>query len=205
MNKSTVYEWLTRIHRYSLLIPSRKMLLLRVEKTGQTSYARNITQLKSPIPVMEWRDDPKIWESLFFGQVPIKDRIAIYAVVRNPWDRLVSNWAHMKRENKTELGFEEFVNSRWWESAHYDNWVQHRPCSWWTHQGGQQMADKVLRFEDFGHVAEVLAEAAGVELGVVPHDNGSEHGNYRGYYTDKLANTVAEIYAEDISNFGYQF
>lgn len=205
MTKGQEYNWLTRVHRYALLVPDKRVMVLRVEKTGQTSYARWIVQDKCPHTVLDWRRDVYTWEAAFFGALDTKPRLTVYAMVRNPWDRMVSNWHHMFREGSTNLPFDAFVRSSWPDTAPYDNWIQFQPCSYWTHYEGVQMADEILRFEDFEESAKTIAKAVDAEIGAVPHENRGAHKPYREYYDDELVEIVGERYQEDVENFGYTF
>jgi len=197
----TGFEWLTRVSRYMVLAPYQFKAVMRVEKAGQTSIVRRMVQRFSPFPLIEFQTNPAEWQAYCFARN--KHEIETYAVVRNPWDRAVSNWKHMVDAGATESGLKAFLENREWESA-YDNWVRCRPCSWWTHQGGEQVVDHVLRFEDFDNSARTIGAAFGVPEDVaVPHAKKSEHRPYREYYDDETAELVADLYREDVVNFGY--
>ena len=62
----------------------------------------------------------------------------------------------------------------------------------------------VYRFEHFNEIVDDLKQRLGLgeEIKKV---NGSDHDHYSHYYTKKLRETVARIYADDIERFGYEF
>jgi hypothetical protein len=127
-----------------------------------------------------------------------------FAFVRNPWDRLVSRYAHLLRStdrrrhdyiSKLE-NFEDFLE---WEiqrgSAQYP-YVTDAP--------GKQIVDFIGHYErlaeDFTKVCARLKIQA--EL---PHANVSEHRDYRTYYTPETRDLVAKEFRRDIEMFGYDF
>jgi hypothetical protein len=52
---------------------------------------------------------------------------------------------------------------------------------------------------------EILEDAIGVRLGLVPHENRSDRGAYQGYYSDGDRTLVGELFADDVARFGYGF
>lgn len=202
---ATVFEWLNRVHRYAIVVPESRVVFIRIQKCGQTSIARDILQRRVSGPVLDITRCPEEWESAFFGPFDIKGKYEFHAVVRNPWDRMVSNWAHMTNAGATDLDFPEYVKSRWWESQPYDKWAHHHPCSYWTHYDGEQMVDKIHRFEEFDKAARAVAASVGLELEDIPHLNKTNHKPYQEYYDDETEVLVGALYSDDVANFGYEF
>ncbi|WP_235736948.1 sulfotransferase family 2 domain-containing protein [Nocardioides alcanivorans] len=67
-------------------------------------------------------------------------------------------------------------------------------------------ADFVGRTENFHEDANQVRQRLGLEpLQVVPRRNKSTHGPYQDYYNELTRQKVAEVYAEDIDAFGYEF
>ncbi len=128
-----------------------------------------------------------------------------FAFVRNPWDRLVSRYAHLLRSKDRSRhsfisGLEKFEDFLQWEmrreSANQYHYV--------TDARGNQIVDFVGRFEtlaeDFAKVCTKLKIQ--VQL---PHVNVSEHRDYRTYYTAETREFVAKKFQRDIEMFGYDF
>jgi hypothetical protein len=128
-----------------------------------------------------------------------------FAFVRNPWDRLVSRYAHLLRSKDrnrhgfiSRLGkFEDFLQ---WEiqreSAKQFHYV--------TDAQGKRIVDFIGHYEtlaeDFAKVCARLKIQA--EL---PHANVSDHRDYRTYYTPETRGFVAKQLQRDIEMFGYDF
>jgi chondroitin 4-sulfotransferase 11 len=133
-----------------------------------------------------------------------------FAIVRNPWDRVVSAYRFEKGWGGAGVPeFETFQTflTRW--LARRDvrklNYV-HQPQWQFVCDSEQKvLVDHVGRFEDLDATVSYLH-------GVVPHLPAIGHSNasgtavdYRGFYTPELAELVGKIYADDIRLFGYGF
>jgi hypothetical protein len=143
-----------------------------------------------------------------------------FTFVRNPWDRLVSAFRFLKRGGvnpgdwawaRDNLGrydgFDEFVR----------RWVNRRSVHRWKHFVPQhrfvcEPGDEVTRvnfvgyFENLGEGFEHVRRRLGVPTRL-KHLNPTRGRSldYRDAYTAETRDIVAEVYAEDIRIFGYDF
>src|SRR4051812_4971380 len=129
--------------------------------------------------------------------LPLYNSLFKFAFVRNPWDRLVSRYAHLLRSKDrrrhsaiTEMTFEDFLQ---WETQR-DSAFQH---PYVTDGHGAKIVDFIGYYErlnqDFAKVCSRLKIQA--EL---PHANVSEHRDYRTYYTPETRELVATKFQRDI-------
>jgi hypothetical protein len=131
-------------------------------------------------------------------------RLFKFAFVRNPWDRLVSQYhyilqtpAHHRNKRVQTMSFEPFL----------DYWTQGERASQLamvTDARGNIIIDFIGRCEriadDFPEVCRTL------QLDVkLPHINSSGQKDYRRYYNDDTAALVAQRLAADIKFFNYTF
>jgi hypothetical protein len=135
----------------------------------------------------------------------VYDGLFKFAFVRNPWDRLVSRYAHLLRSkdryrHKTVMqmkSFEEFIA---WEikrrSAYQFEYV--------TGEDGQSIVDFVGHYERLDEDFATVCARIGVKA-ELPHANVSEHRDYRSYYTPESRELVARHFRRDIEMFGYDF
>lgn len=134
----------------------------------------------------------------------------VFTLVRNPWDRMVSyyhwlrgqDFAHPAVTLAKTLDFSAFLNApetRASIAAHpYGRYV--------TTAGGAERCDLFIRLEHFADDARPLEAHLGFRLAPLAAANRSDRDrDWRGYYRDRDADTVAEICAEDIARFGYGF
>jgi hypothetical protein len=134
----------------------------------------------------------------------VYDGLFKFAFVRNPWDRLVSRYAHLLRSTDRRRhgfisGLEKFEDFLKWEiqrgSAQYP---------YVSDEQGRQIVDFIGHYEqlaeDFAKVrARLKIEAE------LPHANVSEHRDYRSYYTPETRDYVGREFRRDIEMFGYDF
>lgn len=126
-----------------------------------------------------------------------------WAVVRNPWDRLVSGYHYYHRKNARILrkknnpirDFEHFLQT--------ENWGKTLMIPQWKFAPPQ--TDLVLRFEtlheDFKQIQDFYKKQQGL-----PHKNRSHHKHYSEYYTEQwMIDVVEKHYGEDIKRFDYEF
>jgi chondroitin 4-sulfotransferase 11 len=140
-----------------------------------------------------------------------------FAVVRNPWDRLVSTcaWSDQKWARGIELESTEFDRLvRELHAAYRAAKAVSRPLvlpvhlepqvSYTFDEHGQPMLDFVARYETLTGDWEKIRARLGVDA-ALPVRMRSHHRPYQDYYSDATRAMVGEIYAEDARAFGYAF
>jgi hypothetical protein len=147
------------------------------------------------------------------------DRCFKFAFVRNPWDRLVSVWAHLKgyrlkqkRQRPSNEYLERFqtfaynvamgnyVNPVW--KLVTDDWSQANPQVEWLKWG----VDFVGRFENFDEDWVSLCTVLGIPPVILgKENNSSRETGYKQYYDDELRDLVGDYYKADIERWGYEF
>jgi len=129
-----------------------------------------------------------------------------FAFVRNPWDRLISEYEFIR-------GFPGHARHsriiRMTSLAEFVDYQATRPDAFQLEllrsDVGELAVDFVGRFErledDFTHVCDHL----GLAVEPLPRLNASQRRDYRSYYDEATAQRVAEIWGEEIERFGYRF
>ncbi len=135
------------------------------------------------------------------------------AIVRNPWDRMVSSYSHpdghlhrTAREQGIELddlAFADYVRAtEGIEHAHL------RPQSdYVAADDGRVRVDYLGRFERLAESFAEICRRLGIErsLGVEKKSKRRAAEGYRAYYDADTRERVAARYARDIELFGYQY
>jgi len=154
-----------------------------------------------------------------------KDVLALprFAVVRNPWDRLVSAWAFARAGSGAGDGVKARIrNARRYSApvfATFDTFL----TDWLANQDLNRLdpvfrpqaayaraADGTMPFDHIGRVERLpetiawLSERLGREL-PLRRVNASNHKDFRTYYTPATKAVVARLYADDVEAFGYDF
>ena len=154
----------------------------------------------------------------------------IFTFVRNPYERLLSRYGHLRRriihlENGAKIGNRphdtnllDFFNGSpiKIENFTFKDFVKFTQkvfdCHW------EPQVDKfksqvitldnidfIGRFENLQEDFNVVCDKIGIPRQQLPHDNKTEHKHYAEYYDKETRQIVAEKYAEDIKYFGYKF
>jgi hypothetical protein len=140
-----------------------------------------------------------------------------FAVVRNPWDRLVSTlaWTDQKWARGEELTAAQFndkvqqahtalraaMASGDWRSLSQHFYPQ---CTFIWDAQRRSLVDFVGRYEDLQTSWRQIRERLGVTADL-PVRMKSHHRDYRDYYTPETRRLVGDMYALDVQMFNYEF
>jgi len=136
-----------------------------------------------------------------------------FAIVRNPWDRMVSQF-HFRRDHMNWIP----------KSMSFDYWVKNLdrfgnfPGPWkitkrllttnqtnWLVVDGRLCMDYVGKFEELEKSWEIIAAAIGVENYPLSKKMITVHKPYQEYYTEETKEIIANRFSEDLGYFGYTF
>lgn len=199
----------------------RKLLFVHIPKTGGTSV----------IDYFGFKENTRnLWGRILNTSVEVS-HLPLYAInelydltdyykfcfVRNPWDRMVSEFKFGIKESPEGIklfeltdSFETFLESIKENLPRIQN---NRPSHWLTNHYQTQWSfikseeikmDFIGRFENFDEDLKYLGKKFNIEKDI-PFLNKTEHGDYKSYYTEKSIDLVKEIYKDDIENFHYKF
>ena len=200
------------------------VIFIHIRKTGGTSIRR---ALGLDTVTLGWHRTLKGYAKQLGDEfVNFKS----FAFVRNPWDRLVSQYHHLRqspdaypqRWGADEMGFKDWVMSakpKW----HYPRTtvkkrknqpkklnglgIAMRPQAAYLTMNGKIACTHVGRFEnlhaDLWRIADILGLTLNERL--LPILNASDHPPYHDCYDDELAAHVGRLYKWDCKEFGYSW
>ena len=134
-----------------------------------------------------------------------------FAFVRNPWDRIVSQFAYIQQRPDLMdfLGMTSDTEFKaYLELIRRKEHVQWMPqVRFLLDQDGSMLVDHIGRLETFNEDCVKIFDALGVYTDRLPgHVNRSTRKPFSSYYSDcESIDMVAKLFAEDINFLGYKF
>jgi len=140
----------------------------------------------------------------------------IFAVIRNPFDRVVSFYHHIIVHGRASSLWKE--NSKIISSMTFNDWVCHhlekedlarkKTYKSMFYFNDELCIDHFIRQENIEHDSKIVFNRLGIVDYNIPHlkhkTNRTEY-NYRKYYNDETREKVAKLFEWDINYFGYKF
>ena len=131
-----------------------------------------------------------------------------FSVVRNPFDRLVSQFSYMRRrpDLRAFIGMEGSDSfDDYLQLIGHRRHVQWEPQTSFLYDDGVLLVDFVARFEEISRdMAKVFAHL-GLDCRNLPNVNPMPRRPYRGYYTDRARRLVERMYKADLAQFQFAF
>ena len=150
-----------------------------------------------------------------------------FAIVRNPWARVVSLYHYRKKaghsnpphwpslEDIQTMSFEDVVHRSLEQNPDYAEicpprdapetaWLE-PSCFAWLNVDGKVAVDYVCRLETIERDLARMCQDIGIAVAEFPNVNVSEHDHYSSYYDAETRGIVARKYEKDIRHFGYEF
>jgi len=181
----------------------RNFIFIHINTTAGMSIAKVLgLNEKQHFTAIEFRQkiDAEKWEKVFK-----------FSIVRNPWDKVVSQYFHRLKTNQIGLGdyridFKKWVKLTYGEQnpKYYDDPKYFMPqLDWLTDDKGDIMVDFIGKFEnlenDFQHICDRISVT--VDL---PFVNKSEHKHYQSYFDDETREIVRRWFEKDIEVLKYE-
>jgi hypothetical protein len=179
-------------------------VFIHINKTGGSSIERALNLPFEHKTALEKRKELGLrqWEKKFK-----------FAVIRNPWDKVVSHYHYRVQTNQTNLGNEPPGFQKWvrltygcQDSIYYDKPKMFMPqWKWLSDCHGKLIVDHICRFENLADDFRGVCQKIGKDPINLPHLKASKRGSYRDYYDDPTAKIVKNWFRLDIEKFEYQF
>ena len=146
----------------------------------------------------------------------------LFCIVRNPWDRLVSNYKMLKNRPHRFQVFEEqykiYFNEEF-DRSYLNSFVTFCELvpdiikvekAYMAHFRNQidflyREPDFIGRFENLDEDFNTICDQIKIPRRELPHVNKTTHTHYTEYYDIETQKMVENVYAKDIDYFGYKF
>ena len=135
-----------------------------------------------------------------------------FTVVRNPWDKVVSQYHYRIQTQLAGLTGKPMPFPEWVQRAYGERDTRYHgqplmflpQMDWIADKDDRILVEFVGRFErlteDFDYICQRLGRQA-----TLPHLKATRRGHYRDYYDDSSRQIVAEQFARDIRALDYHF
>lgn len=194
-----------------------KYIFIHIPKCAGTS----IEYVLNKRPHREWDNSNKIWVQHATAQQIKKlychnyEDYFSFAFVRNPWDRVVSDYFWVRRDLKIKGSLKNYLllekgfdtQRLGYPHRHKTGRGDHRlpQSDFILNEKGANMVDFIGRVENAQEDFNKVCEKIGIPQQELPHLNTTRHKHYIEYYNDETREIVAEKYAKDIEYFDYKF
>jgi hypothetical protein len=115
----------------------------------------------------------------------------IFACVRNPFDRVVSQTSFANKINTMPLLLQNFGLPK--------------PQLEYLKINDKVVANRILRFENLQEDFNQACKEIGLPELDLGHKNRSNRTDYRNYYTEQTKNMIYRMYKDEFDYFGYEF
>lgn len=200
-------------YRFRLRQPALRYYFIHIPKNGGSAVRA----------ALRWRGDVVLSEPKHYRYVDVANAgnrdLEFFSIIRNPWSRTASRYLYARKqslkwpENDARrqyiraASFEQFVRERRTIEipAHPGQPWMGPLNSWfnqleWVRDEDGQLACDCLRLE---HLNTDVNDYFRSHF-VLP-DRKVQYYDYRSMYTDELAEIIADVFADDIEFFGFNF
>jgi len=136
-----------------------------------------------------------------------------FTVIRNPWDRVVSQYKFRTKTNKSKMQENPLSFNEWVKKVFEENdpfYFGKRPqmyipqVDWLKDNNGEIHIDKIIRFESLNKEFKEVADYLGIDNNL-PHLNSTKKANYHDFYDQETKAIIDKWFREDIETFNYTF
>ena len=135
--------------------------------------------------------------------------LPVLAIIRNPYDRMVSMFFFAKKHNLGQLydisldSFDDFVEGFYRLSKDPNFFHAKTQCEYIN--GSENVT--VCRFENLENdISKFISDNdLSFNIDTFPKLNSTTHDNYKSYYTSKSKDIVRKMWGEDLIRFSYSF
>jgi len=120
-----------------------------------------------------------------------------FTFIRNPWDKVVSQYFFQKKVKNLKVSFEQFVYKP--TGRVFQNQLD------WITLNGEMAVDFVGRFENLQTDFDIVCNKIGHDRLWLPHIHKSNRRHYSQYYNKETRDYIGRLYSQDVEYFGYKF
>lgn len=178
-------------------------IFIHINKTAGSSISRLLNEERHHLTALSVRDmvGEEVWNNRFK-----------FSIVRNPWDRAVSQYHYRKENNqqniKTDgIGFKDWLIEAFEKKNPayinvYSMFINQ--YDWISDYDDNLLVDFVGKFENLGDDIKYVKEKLGIDR-ELPVIRKSSRNHYSGYYDEESKMIIEKYFKKDIECFNYKF
>jgi hypothetical protein len=130
-----------------------------------------------------------------------------FAVIRNPWDRMVSLYKFRKNKGHDKHLIGDYSFQQWLLSTQTPKMAGHME---WANQydllfDETNLVSEIVEYSNLEEQLTIFLKKLGHYTISLPHLNSTNREHYSSYYNDECIDFVAKRFEKDIKAFGYEF
>ena len=204
--KNQYYKYKNRI-KYQIFLIRQKyqynFIFVHINKTGGSSIEKSLG-----LPLMH----TTALENISLYGRSYWDKKYTFTVVRNPWDKVVSQYCYRVKTNQKGLANNKIDFNKWvlltyknQDSYYYNNPKYFMPqVDWFTDEEGIILVDFICRFEKLSTDFKIVCDNLNIDF-ELPHIKKSNRSDYQGYYNRESKNIIRNWFRKDIEYLNYKF
>ena len=147
----------------------------------------------------------------------IEERIALgeemwkqcfkFTIVRNPWDRVLSQYKGHVVKEVPGLSFEQYLHRSFIEKISHDDFRFISPCmDWITDEKDNILVDYIGKFENLQEEFNTICNKLNIPITPLSHVNKDPSKEpYQKYYNSETKKLIEDAFSKDIKQFNYKF
>jgi len=184
-----------------------KVIFIHIPKNGGMTIQHNGV-FKDKVHIHLWKKEHRHWRYLDMKDDILK-KYKTFAIVRNPWSRIVSRYMWSKldwpKEYPKFTSFEDFIEQR--NEFPTEDFYMCPIRSWLTQydyvvEEDEKINSNILRFENYDEDINLYFN---LKHNVTPSNVTGYDISYRDIYTKETIQIVADWYQKDIDHWGFDF
>ncbi|REE80353.1 sulfotransferase family protein [Lutibacter oceani] len=184
-----------------------KIIFIHVQRTGGSTIINLLkNQLGNNIEILSQHGNARTSETYLLEEY--KDYYT-FGFTRNPWERILSWYSLIHKNDKKSLAqerkrFEIFIESDY-ASDFTTQQFHYNTLDYFSNKKGILKVDEILRYENFENEILKLFNKLNLPLTEIPITNNTNLKIFQDFYTKKSKNLIAEKCKKDIEYFNYVF
>lgn len=186
---------------------SSKFIFIHIQRTGGSTLINLLSkQLGENVKIVTQHGNTKSAELALI--LDNRDYFS-FAFVRNPWDRILSWYLLINKQNLGSLEHEREKYQKFLEmdfaAVPGDIDFHYNQLDYISNDKGVILTNKLYRFENYEAEVGAMFKELNLPMIDIPKMNATWSRNYQDYYTERSKELIAEKCKKDIDYFGYKF